>query len=144
LSNSLRRFDTRVFELMNEAGHSDARLSHLHLTRNLDVSGTGINELARRAGMTKQAMSQLVEQCEALGLVTRKADRQDARAKTVAFTAYGLQWLNAFKAALMKTETEMRQELGSLRVDSLAMALKSYSADFDPLERLAKKRPGKA
>jgi DNA-binding MarR family transcriptional regulator len=86
-------------------------------------------------------MSQLVEQCEELGLVTRKADKQDARAKIVAFTPYGLEWLAAFKTALFKTEEEMRDELGTLRVDGLAMALESYAGEYDPLKRLAKKRP---
>jgi DNA-binding MarR family transcriptional regulator len=140
LNNAMRRFESRVFELMNKAGHTDARLSHLHLTRNLDVTGTRINELARRAGLTKQAMSQLVEQCEQLGLVTRKADKQDARGKIVAFTAHGLEWLNAFKTALLKAEDEMRQELGALRVDGLTMALTSYGAAFDPLKRFGKRK----
>jgi DNA-binding MarR family transcriptional regulator len=140
LNNATHRFESRVFELMNKAGHTDARLSHLHLTRNLDIAGTRINELARRAGLTKQAMSQLVEQCEQLGLVTRKTDKQDARGKIVVFTAHGLEWLKAFKAALFKAEDEMRQELGTLRVDGLSMALTSYGGAFDPLRRFRKKK----
>jgi DNA-binding MarR family transcriptional regulator len=140
LNSAVRRFESRVMELMNKAGHTEARLSHIALTRNLDITGTRINELARRAGVTKQAMSQLIEQCDQLGLVTRKADKRDARGKVIAFTSEGLEWLHAFKTAIVKAEDEMRQELGALRVDGMALALKTYADAFDPLKQPAKKR----
>lgn len=133
LNNAVHRFESRVMELMGKAGREDARLSHLSLIRNLDVTGTRINELARRADMTKQAMSQLVAQCHQLGLVTSITDERDARAKIVAFTKRGLEWLHAFKAAITAAEREMRQELGALRVDGMAAALRAYAGSFDPL-----------
>lgn len=133
LNNAVRRFESRVFELLSGAGHSEARLTHLNLTRNLDVGGTRITELARRAEMTKQAMGELVVQCEALGLVYRESDPTDARAKIVKFTPSGLKWLAAFRSALQQAEREMRQELGTLCVDGLSAALKTYAADYDAL-----------
>jgi DNA-binding MarR family transcriptional regulator len=135
LNNAVRRFETRVFELLAQAGHTEARLSHLHLTRNLDASGTRMTELGRRAGVTKQAIGELIIQCEELGLVKRVADPTDARAKLVKFTARGLQWLAAFRAALERAESEMYEELGILRMDGLKVALKAYADAFDALER---------
>lgn len=133
LNNAVRRFESRVFELLSGSGRSEVRLTHLNLTRNLDVQGTRITELARRAEMTKQAMGELVVQCEGLGLVYREPDPTDARAKIVKFTSSGLGWLEAFKSALEQAEREMRQALGTLCVDGLAAALKSYAADYDVL-----------
>lgn len=133
LNNAVRRFESRVFELLSGAGRPEARLTHLNLTRNLDVAGTRITELACRAEMTKQAMGELVVQCEDLGLVRRESDPTDARAKIVKFTSSGLEWLAAFKSALERAEREMRRELGTLCVDGLAAALTSYAADYDPL-----------
>ena len=71
LNNAVNRFERRVAEILEDHGHGEARQSHFHLTRNLDRAGTITTELARRAGMTKQAMGQIVEQCELIGLVER-------------------------------------------------------------------------
>jgi DNA-binding MarR family transcriptional regulator len=140
LNNAVNRFDNRVLELMMEAGHGGARYSHLNLTRNLDVWGTRTTELARRAGMTKQAMGEIVEQCEKLGLVGRCPDPTDARAKIVVFTDAGLEWLDAFRSALEKAEQEMRAEVGYLRVDAIASALAIYGASYDSLGASNNKR----
>jgi DNA-binding MarR family transcriptional regulator len=134
LNNAVRRFETRVFALLAEAGHTEARLTHVNLTRNLDVAGTRMTVLARRAGVTKQAIGELIVQCEDLGLIKRVADPTDARAKIVKFTRRGLEWLEAFRAALEQAEHEMQEELGALRVDGLKAALKAYADAFDTLD----------
>lgn len=134
LNNAVRSFETRVFELLSEAGHAEARLTHLHLTRNLDASGTRMTEIARRAGVTKQAIGELIVQCEELGLIKRVSDPTDARAKLVKFTERGLEWLEAFRSALQRAEAEMQDELGSLRLDGLKAALKAYADAYDALD----------
>jgi DNA-binding MarR family transcriptional regulator len=133
LNNAVNRFEHRVLELMAQAGHGEARFSHINLTRNLDVTGTRTTELARRAGMTKQAMGEIVQQCEELGLVTRRPDKTDGRAKIVVFTDIGLEWLDAFRNALTKADQEMRGEIGYLRVDAIISALADYGEAYDPL-----------
>jgi DNA-binding MarR family transcriptional regulator len=133
LTNALSRFEKRVLEILEQNGHGRIRASHINLTRNLDVSGTITTELARRADMTKQAMGEIVEQCEKLGLVERVRDKRDARAKIVRFTQAGLEWLEAFHVALTQAEQEMRDELGYLRTDAIAAALELYGHDFDQL-----------
>jgi DNA-binding MarR family transcriptional regulator len=134
LNNAVRKFESRVIELLAEGGHREVRLSYLHLTRNLDRSGTRATELARRAAMTKQAMTEIIGHCEKLGLVKRTADPSDGRAKIVMFTELGLEWLNSFKEALGQAEREMREELGHQRLQALCSALADYGRTFDPLE----------
>lgn len=133
LHNALNRFESRVFEILAENGHSEARYTHLNLTRNLDRAGTRTSELARRAGVTKQAMGEIVEQCEKLGLIRRIPDKKDARAKIVKFTDLGSEWLKAFQVALSKAEEEMCGELGFLRTDAIATALQAYGHGYDLL-----------
>lgn len=135
LNNALTRFEARVLEILVEGGHDQVRSSHINLTRNLDMAGTITTELARRAGMTKQAMGEIVEQCEQLGLVERVRDKRDARAKIVRFTKAGRDWLEAFRIALTKAEQEMRDELGYLRTDAIVSALDAYGHNFDQLGR---------
>lgn len=133
LNNAIARFEARVLELMAQAGEADARLSHLSLTRNLDRSGTRVSDLAARAGMTKQAMGELVAQCVALGLVASAVDPSDKRARIIRFTSRGLQWLQAFRRAVDKAEQEMRKETGAAGMDALRKALKLYGGRFDSL-----------
>jgi DNA-binding MarR family transcriptional regulator len=132
LNNALNRFEKRVLEILADR-QGGVRYSHISLTRNLDVEGTITTELARRAGMTKQAMGEIVEQCEQMGLVERIRDKRDRRAKIVKFTKLGLDWLEAFHVALTKAEQEMRDELGYLRTDAIASALQIYGRNFDQL-----------
>ncbi|WP_246739976.1 MarR family winged helix-turn-helix transcriptional regulator [Bradyrhizobium aeschynomenes] len=133
LNNAVRRFESRVLELMAASGHGETRIAHVSLTRNLDVEGTRLTELARRASVSKQAMGELVDQCVELGLVAREADPRDGRARIVRFTPAGLQWLEAFGDAVDMAEAEMRKELGKAAMDVVLQALSAYGARFDTL-----------
>ncbi len=119
---------------MNERGRAETRIAQLNLTRNLDVRGTRLTELARRASMSKQAMGELIDQCTELGLVDRITDPRDGRARIVKFTRAGLIWLNAFRDAVEVAEREMRAELGKTTMDSIFKGLSVYGAKFDTLD----------
>jgi DNA-binding MarR family transcriptional regulator len=134
LNNAVGRFEARVLALMSASGHVDTRIAHVGLTRNLDVEGTRLTELARRASMSKQAMGELVDQCAQLGLVDRVADPSDGRARIVMFTPAGLSWLDAFREAVDVAEQEMRSELGKTTMDAILKGLAAYGARFDSLE----------
>jgi DNA-binding MarR family transcriptional regulator len=134
LNNAVRRFEARVLELMSASGHAETRITHVNVTRNLDVDGTRLTDLARRASMSKQAMSELVDQCTALGLVDRVTDPGDRRARIVKFTPAGRIWLNAFRDAVDVAEREMRAQLGRAAMDTILKGLAAYGAKFDTLE----------
>lgn len=133
LNNAVARFESRVLELMAQSGHPKARISHVSLTRNLGLEGARVTELAQRAGMTKQAMGELVSQCAALRLVVSSTDPADRRARLVRFTPTGLRWLQAFRKAVDQAEREMREEIGSIWMNGLRGALALYGAGFDTL-----------
>ena len=101
MGHALRRFDARVLQLMarnvevplalsNLAARDQVSAAHVHITRHLALGGDRLTDLAQRAGMTKQAMADLVDQCAAWGLVERRPDPHDARARRVCFTPTGL------------------------------------------------------
>src|SRR6478609_611099 len=119
---------------MSEKGHGETRIAHVGLTRNLDVEGTRLTELARRASMSKQAMGELVDQCAELGLVDRAADPDDRRARIIRFTPAGLDWLDTFRDAVDVAEHEMRAELGKTTMEAILKGLATYGAMFDTLE----------
>ena len=143
LGHAMRRFDERVLQLMaaNEQAplalaHLAARdrvgAAHVHLTRHLSLEGARLTELAQAAGMTKQAMGDLVDQCAAWGLVTREADPHDARARRIAFTPAGLDWLAAFKAAVAQAEAEFRAAVGADVATVVALGLELYAGEPGP------------
>ena len=138
LGHAMRRFDERVLHLMahdaevplalsNLAARAQVGAAHIHITRHLALQGSRLTELAERAGMTKQAMGDLVTQCEAWGLVVREPDPTDARARQVRFTESGLAWLNAFRAAVQQAEAEFRAEVGEEVATVVALGLEAYA-----------------
>ena len=140
----MRRFDERVLQLMaaseqaplalaNLAARDKVGAAHIHITRHLPLGGARLTELAQAAGMSKQSMGDLVDQCEAWGLVTRGADPLDARARRIAFTPAGLDWLAAFQAAVTQAEAEFRAAVGVEVATVVALGLEAYAGDA-PLE----------
>lgn len=126
LSNALRRFEERVMSLMAEQGHAQTRRSHVNLTRHLDIDGTRITELARRAAMTNAAMTELIDQCESIGLVERLADPADKRVRIVRFTSGGQKWLKDFGRAVVTAQREMSNEVGERDLSVVLAALARY------------------
>jgi len=133
LSDAVTRFESRVLELMSQAGHAQTRLPHINLTRHLDLGGTRITELARRANMTNAAMTELIDQCEQLGLVIRQGDPKDRRARIVVFTDAGKVWLSAFGNALKKAEKELFDEIGEEAAALLLGRLARYAGVVDSI-----------
>ena len=137
LGHAMRRFDARVLQLMardvqvplalsNLAAREQVSAAHIHITRHLSLQGDRLTDLAERAGMAKQSMASLVDQCEAWGLVTRAADAHDARARRVCFTPTGLAWLEAFRTAVAQAEAEFRAEVGEDVATVVALGLEAY------------------
>ncbi len=126
LNNAISRFERRILELMDAAGYGGFSLSHITITRNLDTQGTRATELARRAGITKQSMGDLIAQLEASGIVARRPDPTDGRSRIVFFTPAGTEWLRTFHDALLQAETEMQDILGPRRMRALKRALVDY------------------
>lgn len=126
LINALQRFEGRVLQIMKENGYAQTRRSHINLTRHLDLEGTRITDLAKRATMTNAAMTELINQCVELGLVERLSDPSDGRVRIVRFTPMGLAWLDTFGKAIATAQTEMTQELSAEGMGFLFTELAAY------------------
>ena len=138
MGNALRRFDERVLWLMarnvevplalsNLAARDQVGAAHIHITRHLAVGGSRLTDLAASAGMSKQAMGDLVDQCEAWGLVRRETDPHDGRARRVVFTEAGLAWLEAFRCAVAQAEDEFCQAVGNNVATVVVLGLEAYA-----------------
>ncbi len=134
-----QRFDARVLSLMAHddelalvLSHLAARgrlgASHIQITRHLPTGGCRLTTLAELAGITKQAMGKLVDQCAAWGLVARLPDARDARAVQVAFTEAGRQWLAAYRRAVLQAQAEFCTAVGAEVATVVQLGLEAYVA----------------
>ncbi len=139
LAQASRQFDARVLALMaandrmplalaNLARRGHLTASHIHITQHLALEGSRLTEMATRAGISKQAMGKLVDQCEAWGLVQRRDDARDGRAWRVMFTPTGLAWLQAFEEAVTQAQAELHASVGDNVATVIAIGLEAYAA----------------
>ena len=83
-------WEDRHMELLAEAGFDDIRRAHNAVVVNLPATGRRLTELAEAAGMTKQAMAQLVDDLVATGYLARRPDPDDRRAKLIVWADRGM------------------------------------------------------
>jgi len=132
-----QRFDARVLACM--AQHPDLPLAlahlaargplgaaHVQITRHLALAGMRLSTLAHKAGISKQAMGALVQQCQAWGMLEIEADAHDARARNIRFSATGLAWLKAYQDAVRQAQDELRAAVGDAVCTVLLLGLEAY------------------
>jgi DNA-binding MarR family transcriptional regulator len=114
------------------AGFGDVRPSHGTVFGVVDAEGSRVTELAARAGMSKQAMGELVDHLEAAGYVTRAPDPRDRRARLVQLTRRGWECIAAGRRIVEELEREWGERYGSGRVAALRTALEELDAARRP------------
>ena len=115
-----------------ELGLPGLRQSHLSLMPYIDLEGTRAATIAARAGISKQAVGQLVDDLVRMRMVERRPDPDDGRAKRIVFTRHGQASIMAGIGVLRAVEDDLRREVGDPTMDELHTAL---LAVVDVLER---------
>lgn len=85
---------------------------HSAVFAQIEAEGSRLTDLARRAGMTPQAMGELVDELEELGYVTRQPDPKDRRAKLIVLTPTGWAAVEAANQAIVGLEARIDDILG--------------------------------
>lgn len=116
------------------------RASHMNVLRHIDVGGTRITEIADRSRMSKQAMGQLVKNCEAQRLVKTVADAADGRVKIVVFTDTGRAVIDAEREVMERMDADLKSLLGGRGLTELRRSLVALSEWTGPFR--AGKRSG--
>ena len=122
-----RAWQAEFAAVMREAGHgwfSEARAGLLgHIPRR------GIRQAAliERAGISKQAVQQLLDGLEAEAVIERLPDPQDKRGKLVHYTAAGLAALGDGDRVKLDIEHGYRERLGQGPFDALMAALRGLA-----------------
>lgn len=124
LSRASRAFDAEVHRRLVAHGYEDIRVAHGAVFARLDAGGATVAELARRAGMTKQAMGELVDDLEAKGHLRRAPDPRDARAKLIRLTPKGERHVADARNVVAAVEREVGRRLGARRLRELRQTLR--------------------
>ena len=109
---------------LRDRGYEGLTLFHTALISNLDIEGNRITTLAHRAGVSKQAMGQVVGELEQRGYVERIPDPNDGRATLIKFTEQGWQLLQDAYFVKLEIETEYTEILGKAGMEALWGLLK--------------------
>ncbi len=109
----------RIVAGLNAAGFRDLRLPHMGVLQYPGPDGRRPSELAERAGMSKQAMNQLLRSLERLGYIRRSNAEKGGRARIVHFTRRGRAAWAKIHEILAKIEIEWRGTLGNRDFDRL-------------------------
>lgn len=118
-----RLFQEELFTRLVEAGLTDARVAHTHVTAYIKAEGSRLTELAAQARMTLPAMSELVDDLQRLGIVERRRDPTDGRAKLICLTDAGWEAMGTARRAILEIEAKYADEVGADRFESAAQTL---------------------
>jgi DNA-binding MarR family transcriptional regulator len=129
LLRAFRWFDESLIAALHAAGWPELTRAHSLVFAHLDPAGTRTAELARRAGISRQAVHQSVQELQRLGLVRLVPDPTNRSAKLVVPTDRGQASIRVAKQTLAKLEGQLAQRLGRDQVQALRQALE---ADWGP------------
>jgi len=103
----------RIIRELNRAGFDELRLPHIAVLQFPGPDGVSPGTLAERAGMSKQAMNQLLRSLEALGYIVRSNAPDEGRTRIVRYTKRGRAADAKIHDILRDIEHEWSVELGS-------------------------------
>jgi DNA-binding MarR family transcriptional regulator len=113
----------RIIRGLNAAGFEELRVPHMAVLQFPGPDGVRPGTLAERAGMSKQAMNQLLRSLEHLGYTVRSDAPNEGRARIVHLTKRGHAAYSKIHEILRQIEREWNAELGPKSFSQLKQLL---------------------
>jgi len=120
---------------MAAMGYRGIRPAHIRVFENLAPKGSRISELAVRAQMTHQSMSELVVSLEEQGYVEHQADDSDRRAKLICLTPRGREMWGLSLVEIGQIEAAWRSRLEAYGIEGDLSAALEAALRGDKLNR---------
>ena len=119
-----------LHDRLPELGFPDIRPVHCtNVFRVIDPDGTKPGELARRAGVSPQAMAEFVGYLEEAGYVQRRRDAHDGRSRIVVLTPRGREAAAAARQAFAELQRRWERQIGPRQLDQVRAGLSAMAAD---------------
>jgi DNA-binding MarR family transcriptional regulator len=102
----------RIIHELNAAGFEELRVPHMAVLQFPGPDGVRPGTVAERAGMSKQAINQLLRSLEGFGYITRSDAADGGRARIIRLTKRGRAAYSKIHEILRDIEREWSSELG--------------------------------
>jgi DNA-binding MarR family transcriptional regulator len=129
LALAYQRFVEELREALAAAGVDALGRSDGYVFRALTDQPCTVSALAGRLEISKQGAAQIVDDMERRGLVVRRPDPDDRRARLVSLTAEGERALRTARAFHLEFEQRRRAELGAAPVEGLVTCLEHMAGE---------------
>jgi DNA-binding MarR family transcriptional regulator len=131
LAVALRALVADHHRRLDAAGYPDIRPGSGNVFESIGSAGSTVGAMAERAGVTPQAMVQVVDYLESRGYVERVPDPADRRAKIVRLTDQGQAADRVARESLLAIEADWEQLIGEDRFRHLRASLQDLVAALD-------------
>ena len=121
---------TGLLNLMHERGHSELTSAHLTFFTNLNCGMTHASDVARRMGITRQAVYKITKELQKSGILDLVDDPDDGRQKIIAMTERGERIALDARECLTIVEKHLADQIGQDNLDVLRNAL---ARDWGPV-----------
>jgi DNA-binding MarR family transcriptional regulator len=113
-----------VLNLMAERGHDALTVAQLLFLANLDCGVTHASLVARRMGVSRQAVYRTTRELQSLDVLTLECDDQRRNQKIIRMTPHGLKVVSAALECLATLEASIRERIGQRDFDQLTRILR--------------------
>ena len=118
-----RQFDAIAIAELAKLGYDDFKMGHMPLLMNIHPEGITNNELAKKAKVTKQAMSKVVKELVQAGYIETEEHGQDKRSAVIVLTTKGKKFVLTVRQRLFDLETEYVKLLGKQKFEGVKESL---------------------
>jgi DNA-binding MarR family transcriptional regulator len=124
--------DFKITEKLQQKGYDNFKLGDLVLIVNIQPEGIINNELAKKARITKQAMSKVVKNLEAGGYIFTRKHENDNRSAVIFLTDNGKRLLISAAESFREIQDEYTDIIGMEDADSLKQILGKLVSTLRP------------
>lgn len=128
----LREFRDDLAAPRAAAGYGDVREPHLAIFGNIRSGGIRLTELADRAQLSLAATSELVNDLESLGYLSRRPDPADGRAKLIDLTNRGQALMADAGARVTDIEARWSGVVGERSFAQMCQTMQRLLDELDP------------
>jgi DNA-binding MarR family transcriptional regulator len=130
LWRAFRAYERAMFERVVKDGFEDITVADSDVLVFVGPKGANLNEIARRRGVTKQAVHEQVHGLVERGYLALEVDPKDRRARIARHTNKGRRLTKALREVKNTLHREVAATLGDERLDTLRAMLKQIEAKF--------------
>lgn len=128
----LREFRDDLAAPRAQAGYGDVREVHFQIFGNIRMGGIRLTELADRAQLSLAAASELVNDLEGLGYLTRRPDPNDGRAKLIDLTKRGRALMADAGGRVADIERRWSKLVGAREFTQMTRTMQLLLDELDP------------